>query len=228
MERMRVQRLADGLWRWTAPHPEWREGARWDRTVGSVYCETPDAVVLIDPLIPGDGADRERFWAALDQDVERLRVPVVVLLTCRWHARGAEAVHRRYDAVVWAPPKAVEGLEGMQGALVLADGFRPVSGVEAHLTGLPSPSGDEAVFWLSEHRALVPGDVLLGDSAGGVRVAPPEWYSDSPAEGRWYREELVPVLSRLATCDPLMLLVSHGEPVLDGAPAALRAAFATP
>ncbi len=228
MERMRVRRLAEGLWRWTAPHPEWREGAGWDRTVGSVYCETTGAVVLIDPLIPGDGADRERFWDALDRDVERLRVPVVVLLTCRWHARGAEAVRRRYDATVWAPPKAVEGIEDLRGALVLAGGSRPVAGVEAHLTGLPSPSGDEAVFWLSEHRALVPGDVLLGDGAGGVRLAPPEWYSDSPAERHWYGEALVPALSPLAMRDPSMLLVSHGEPVLEGAPTALRAALARP
>ena len=141
---------------------------------------------------------------------------------------GPRPFRRRYDATVWAPPKAVEGIEGLRGALVLGDGSRPVAGVEAHLTGLPSPSGDEAVFWLSEHRALVPGDVLLGDGAGGVRLAPPEWYSDSPAERHWYAEELVPALSRLAMRDPSMLLVSHGEPVLDGAPTALRAALATP
>ena len=227
MERMRVQRLADGLWRWTAPHPEWRDGAGWDRTVGSVYCETPGAVVLIDPLIPGDDADSGRFWQALDRDVDRLRVPVVVLLTCRWHVRGAEAVHDRYDATVWAPPNAVEGIASLRGVLDLGDGSRPVAGVEACLTGLPSPSGDEAVFWLFEHRALVLGDVLLGDGAGGVRLAPPKWYSDSAGERRWYAEDLVPVLRGLAMRDPSMLLVSHGEPVLEGAPTALRAAIAT-
>jgi hypothetical protein len=228
MERMRVQRMAEGLWRWTAPHPEWRDGAGWDRTVGSVYCETPDAVVLIDPLIPDDGADRERFWDALDRDVERLRVPVVVLLTCRWHVRGAGTVRRRYAAAVWAPPNAVDGLEGLDGALVLGNEARPVAGVETHLMGLPSPTGDEAVFWLSEYRALVPGDVLLGDGAGGVRLAPPEWYSDSPAERHWYGEELVPGLHRFAARDLSMLLVSHGEPVVHGASAALRAALAAP
>lgn len=227
MERMRVQRLSEGLWRWTAPHPEWRNGARWDRTVGSVYCETPDAVVVIDPLVPGDGADRERFWEALDRDVERLKVPVVVLLTCRWHVRGAAAVHGRYDAPVWAPPRALEGIEDLDGALVLSDACRPVAGIEAHLTGLPSARGDEAVFWLSEQRALVAGDVLLGDGAGGVRLAPPEWYSRSPAERRWYGEELVPALNRLAIRDPSMLVVSHGEPVVDAASAALRTALAT-
>jgi len=96
------------------------------------------------------------------------------------------------------------------------------------LMGLRSASGAEAGFWLSGHGALVPGDVLLGNGAGGVRLAPPGWYSESPAERRWYGEELVPALQRLATRDPSMILVSHGEPVVDGAPGALRAALAAP
>jgi len=225
---MRVQRLADGLWRWTAPHPEWRDGADWDRTVGSVYCETPDAVVLIDPLIPDDGADRERFWDALDRDVERLRVPVVVLLTCRWHLRGARMVRGRYNAAVWAPPKAVAGLEGLDGALVLDDGARPVARVEADLMGLPSPSGDEAVFWLSEHGALVPGDVLLGNGAGGVRLAPPGWYSESPAERRWYGREAVPGRQPPATRCPSQRLGPPGDAGGRGSPRAPPGALAAP
>ena len=43
---MVVLELAPGLWRWTAYHEEWKED------VGSVYCETRDGVVLIDPLVP--------------------------------------------------------------------------------------------------------------------------------------------------------------------------------
>ena len=43
---MDVLELASGLWRWTTFHEEWRED------VGSVYCETADGVVLIDPLVP--------------------------------------------------------------------------------------------------------------------------------------------------------------------------------
>ena len=60
---MDVQRLADGLWRWTTFYPE------WNAVVGCVYYEAPDAVVLIDPLVPEDEADR--FWKALDRDVKR-------------------------------------------------------------------------------------------------------------------------------------------------------------
>ena len=43
---MQVVRVADGLWRWTAYHEEWRD------EVGCVYYEAPDAIVLIDPLVP--------------------------------------------------------------------------------------------------------------------------------------------------------------------------------
>ena len=49
-----AQELRAGLWRWTAPHPEWQEGDSWPQEVGSVYAELPDALVLVDPLVPAD------------------------------------------------------------------------------------------------------------------------------------------------------------------------------
>jgi len=64
---MDVLEIAPGLWRWTGYHEEWRQ------EVGSVHCETEDGVVLIDPLVPPE--DTERFWRALDRDVERLQAP---------------------------------------------------------------------------------------------------------------------------------------------------------
>src|ERR687887_2327574 len=97
---MRVQELSGGLWRWTGLHPEWTpeqggpEG--WEQEVGCVYYESPDAVVLVDPLVPPE--DEERFWRALDRDVERARKPVRILLTVPWHGRSAEAVAARYGA----------------------------------------------------------------------------------------------------------------------------------
>ena len=215
-----MQRLAEGLWRWTAPHPDWREGADWDRTVGSVYCETPEAVVLIDPLVPAGGGDRDRFWGALDRDVSRLGRPVAVLLTCRWHVRSAGDVRDRYSAAVWAPSADGEGLEGVVSD-VLEDERWPVDGVQAFLTGGPS---EEAVYWIPEHRAVIPGDVLLGDG-DGVRLAPAEWYSASQPERDWFQTDLVPSLHRLAQRDPALLLPAHGDPVTAGATAALQGAL---
>ena len=83
---MDVETIRPGLWRWTAPHPDWteKEGGPggWERDVASFYYEAPGHVVLLDPQAPPDGTpDAERFWRALDGDVQRLQLPVAVLLT---------------------------------------------------------------------------------------------------------------------------------------------------
>jgi hypothetical protein len=81
---MDVERLADGLWRWATA------GA------GCVYYEAPDAVVLFDPLLPA--GEEEKFLAYLDRDVERLGLPVSILLTAVRHERSAPTLRERYAA----------------------------------------------------------------------------------------------------------------------------------
>ena len=95
---MDVTEITPELWRWTTWHDEWRH------EVGCVYVEAPDAVCLIDPLVPAEEA--ERFWQALDRDVERLGRPVHVLITVYWHTRSARALVERYGARLWAHVKA--------------------------------------------------------------------------------------------------------------------------
>lgn len=146
-----VQQVIGGLWRWTAVHPQWRPGEGWDPEVACVYAEDPDAVVLIDPLVPA--GEEERFWRALDRDVERLALPVSVLLTSPWHVRSAGIVEARYGAVREPP-----------------SGVRPIP-----------VSHEEVVFWLPGYGALVAGDALLG-GPGGLRLQPPDWLEgDYPA-----------------------------------------------
>jgi glyoxylase-like metal-dependent hydrolase (beta-lactamase superfamily II) len=147
---VKVSELAPGLWRWTAPHPDWREGADWEREVGCVYYEAPDATVLIDPLLP---PDRERFFEALDRDVERRGLPVTILLTCKWHARSATELKERYGA----------------------DDATP-AGIEACLV---VPEIEETVWWLPEHGTLVAGDVLVG-APDGVSACPDSWLDEAP------------------------------------------------
>ena len=76
---MHVDRLSDGLWRWTAPHPDWRDepAVGWERDVACVYHEATDGILLLDPLVPS-GDEGERFWRHLDQDVERVGLPPTV------------------------------------------------------------------------------------------------------------------------------------------------------
>ena len=126
---MDVARIDEGLWRWTAPHPEWKPQDDWDRDVGCVYWEADDAVVLIDPLVPDEPADREHFLASLDRDVERSARPVSVLLTCEWHERSATELAARYDGRV-VKPYAAQDLPGGIGA------------IEARVA-------EEVVYWLA-------------------------------------------------------------------------------
>jgi hypothetical protein len=216
---LRVAELAPGLWRWTAPHPDWtteeyeREG--WERDVGCVYWEAPDAICVIDPLIPTDSDDRERFLAHLDADVERAGPPVAVLLTVFWHERDAEEVARRYSADVVAPQPTLPRLS------FAARGFSAGDSLPGGLEAFDVARKGEVVYVVpSEPAALVAGDVLLGDGNGGVRVCPDDWFAD-PAGPAKARAALRPLLER-----PLgLIVVSHGEPVTTDAVDALRRAL---
>jgi hypothetical protein len=86
-----MREVVPGLRRWTARHPEWG-----DREVSCAYVEAPEAVVLVDPLVPR--GDEERFFRALDADVERLGVPMEIALTSPWHRRSADELAHRYGA----------------------------------------------------------------------------------------------------------------------------------
>jgi glyoxylase-like metal-dependent hydrolase (beta-lactamase superfamily II) len=191
---VRVQEVAAGLWRWTGLHPEWTPASAgpegWDQEVGCVYYEGPDAIVLVDPLAPPE--DEERFWAALDRDVERAGKPVCILLTVSWHGRSAEAIAKRYGAATDGPLPA---------------------GVEAHAAS----AGEETAYWFPARGALVFGDAVLG-ADGGVRLCPESWLDGTLAQ---LKDELRPLLDLPVE----RLLVSHGEPVLEGGRAALARAL---
>jgi hypothetical protein len=199
---MEVQELRPGLWRWTAPHPEWEHAENWGPDVASVYAELPHAVVVIDPLVP-PGED-ERFWSALDRDVERLGLPVHVLLTVHWHERSVAAVLERYGATLWRPEEKGELPEGVQAEIIRGSDWV------------------EALFYLEPQCALVAGDLLIGVD-GGVEL-PVQWFPKGEQE--WAESTLKPELrKRLGRLPVELVLVSHGEPVLSDGRAALDRAL---
>ena len=208
---MQVDRIANGLWRWTGYHEEWRED------VGSVYCETADGVVLIDPIVPPE--DTDRFWQALDRDVKRVGGRVDVLVTVFWHTRHAAAMIERYSAHVWAPTRGRAAIERRAGTVT--DLFRPGDELPGGITALPTTRAAEVVFWIPQHRALVPGDVLLGDGKGGLRMCPESWLPEGTGHAK-----LAASLRPLLELPVERVLVSHGEPVLTGVRDALAAALA--
>jgi hypothetical protein len=197
-----VTEIVPGLLRWTAPHPEWKPQAPpgsssdWDQLVGSVLYETPaGVVVLIDPLLPA--AQREQFLEWLDERVAGR--PVSILTTIQWHRRDREQLAERYRANstrVWnyLPP-----------------------GVQQR----PLYRAGEILFWLPDVAALVAGDRLIGDGAGGVQVCPESWLAEVPAN----RAEVAGLLRELLVLPIERILVSHGEPVLRWGHAALKRAI---
>jgi hypothetical protein len=201
---MELQEIAPGLWRWTAPHPEWvaeeddpDDPDGWDRDVGCVLVATEDATVLIDPLVP----DEDGAWAPLDAIVRDRGRPVVVLTTIEFHERSRAAALERYD--------------GRDGRELDA----PPAGVEP----IALPDAGETMYWLPGPRTLVPGDRLLGDPDGGVRPSPESWtgYMPRPLPAAELRAILLPLLDL-----PIeRILVSHGAPVLRDGHAALQDAL---
>jgi hypothetical protein len=198
------RRIRPGLWRWTASHPGWAPDAPaetpsdWPRDVGSVLCETAEATVLIDPLLP---PEREAFLRRLDKYIGSLGLPVVVLTTLSFHRRSRDLLAERYDASTSRARRALPG------------------GVEA----LPIRGAGETMFWLSDHRALVAGDRIIGAPGGGLRICPESWlgYLSSGIGIPELRERLRPLLEL-----PIeTVLVSHGEPVLRHGRAALAEAL---
>jgi glyoxylase-like metal-dependent hydrolase (beta-lactamase superfamily II) len=199
---MDVHELRPGLWRWTASHPQWDHAEHWGPEVGSVYAELPDAVVVVDPLVPED--EEDRFWAALDRDVERLDLPVHVLLTVHWHERTVATVLDRYKATLWRPEEKGDLPAGVRAEIVKGSDWV------------------EAMFFLEPHRALVVGDLLVGKD-GGIEL-PVAWFPK--AEQEWALEELKPSLrDRLGALPVELVLVSHGKPVLEDGRGALERAL---
>lgn len=198
---MRVTRIEDGLWRWTGRHEEWRQ------EVGSVYVETADGICLIDPIVPPE--EPERFWEALDRDVARARGVVHVLVTVFWHTRHTAAMVERYGARVWAPSRGRAAVARRAGGL--SDPFPPGADLPGGIAAFGTARANEVVYHLPAHRALVPGDVILGGKDGtGLRLCPDGWL---PA--RTGQAELRASLRPLRELDVERVLVSHGEPVLE-------------
>ena len=199
--KVEVQRIEDGLWRWTTPHPDWKEGDDWDRDVGCVYWEADDAIVLVDPLVPSGEGDRERFLDALDRDVTRAGLPVAILLTCEWHGRSGDELAERYGGRVVGAGRRAAPLPGGTVAFEL-------------------PVAQEIVYWLPGARSIVPGDVLLG-TGDGVALCPASWL-----EGRGGLARLVEELSALRELPAERILTSHGPPALADGRTVLERALA--
>jgi hypothetical protein len=199
-----LEEIEQGLWSWTAPHPEWRpnaapeSGADWPQSGGCVLCEAADATVLIDPLVPPTEAG---LLGAIDEHVRRRGRPVAVLTTIGFHRRSRDQLAERYGATTSRAKRSLP------------------AGVES----FPIRGAGETIYGLAEHRALVPGDRIIGAPGGRLRLCPESWLRYLPSG--------ITLAALAETLRPLLdleierVLVSHGDPVLSGGREALDEAL---
>ena len=127
-----------------------------------------------------------------------------MLLTVHWHERSVAAVLDRYRATLWRPEEKGELPEGVRAEVVRGSDWV------------------EALFYLEPQRALVAGDLLIGQD-GGIKF-PVRWFPKGEQE--WAETTLRPELrDRLGKLPIDLVLVSHGEPVLTDGRAALDRAL---
>jgi hypothetical protein len=204
---MEVNELAPGLWSWTATHPEWQSGHGWDADVRCFYIEAEDATLVVDPLVPDD--EPERFWRALDRDVDRRARPVAVLLTQAAHARSAGDIAARYDAGVWGNESARPKVGGARFHALASGDATPGGG--RVLAFDQEPGGTGTPLFFPDRRALSVGDVFIAVD-GELRV----WWAHGASTGSWYRERLLPSLRGWLELPVDHILVAHGEQVSGG------------
>jgi hypothetical protein len=195
-----VSRLAEirpGLLRWQVPHPDWEPDPEPESPADWPRDVGCAFYEALDATVFFDPLVTDDLWPELDARVRGRGLPVHVLTTVRFHGRSRDTVLARY-----------EGSEGVPGSVAAF----PLAGV------------DETDYWLEDHGALVVGDRLLGIGGGGLRLCPQSWlrYIDGSPTLDDLRAALRPWLELPVE----LVLVSHGEPVLERGRHALAAALA--
>ena len=190
--------IAPGLFHWSAFHPDQRV------IVSSYYVES--SRVLIDPMVPGGGLE----W------FEKRR-PEHVLITNRYHSRGSAVFVEAFGCPIRCHRAAVEHIRERVAAEPFEHGEVLAGGIEA--LAVPGYTPDETALHVpAAGGALTFADNLIREGDGPLGFAPDGWYGDDPE----------PAKARVVVaCRPLLalnfrhLLLTHGEPIVDGGKEAL-------
>ena len=212
-----MDKLTEGLWRWTARHPEWHPG-EFGAEVASYAAEAGDTTLLIDPLLPPDPSS---VLAVID---ENLGKRLAVLITVPYHVRSAEELWKRYkqdaETSIHGHPACAKRLTNRSGFQEIDPAVPLPGGVTAHTIG--KPRRHETPLHLPSHNALVFGDAVA--ESGGRLVVWASERVDAKVE-RFYRERFNPTLEPLLELDFDTVLATHGQPLMSGGKRALRKAL---
>jgi hypothetical protein len=213
-----MEQLSEGLWRWTARHPEWHPG-EFGAEVASFAAAAGETTLLIDPLLPPEPSS---VLAVID---ETLAQRIAILITVPYHVRSAEELWRRYggdaETTIHGHAAAAKRLTDRSAFREIEPGVPLPGGVTAHRIG--KPRRHEMPLHLPSHRALVFGDAVA-ETEGRLVV----WATDKldAKVERFYRERFNPTLEPLLELDFDSVLVTHGQPLLQGGKQALADALA--
>jgi hypothetical protein len=212
-----MEKLTDGLWRWTARHPEWHPG-EFGAEVACFAAEASDTTVLVDPLLPPEPAE-------VLGTIERvLGDRLAILITVPYHVRSAEELWRRYrraaETTIHGHKAAAKRLEDRSAFREIEPGVPLPAGVTAHRIG--KPRRHEMPLHLPSHDALAFGDAVV-EVDGDLQV----WSTDKvdAKVERFYRERFNPTLEPLLELPFDAVLPTHGQPVLTGGRQALGRAL---
>jgi hypothetical protein len=181
---VKLQELARGLWRWTARHPDWGPPKEEDDPADWAPDVGCVAYETADALVLIDPLVVDGDFQKLDE-LAASKTRVAILTTVKWHERSGAELTKRYDASSEPPGEVVP---------------------------IDIPGAGETIFWIPEHRALIPGDRILGDRPPGLRMCPESWLRHL---GGYTQADLREALrDQLFELPIEVVLVSHGEPVL--------------
>jgi hypothetical protein len=209
-----MQKLTEGLWRWTARHAEWHPG-EFGAEVASFAAKADDGtLLLIDPLLP---PEPDAVLEVLDAEAGDR---VAILISVPYHVRSSEELRERYRASIHGHRAAAKRLGSTSGFHEIEAGARLPGGVTAHAIG--KPRRHEMPLHVPSHQALVFGDSVV-EHEGALKV-----WADRKVDAkvkRFYADKFNPTLEPLLDLGFDAALVTHGEPVMGGAKRKLREAL---
>jgi alkanesulfonate monooxygenase SsuD/methylene tetrahydromethanopterin reductase-like flavin-dependent oxidoreductase (luciferase family) len=212
-----MEELIDGLWRWTARHPEWHPG-EFGAEVACFAARAGDVLLLIDPLLPEDGATAAPVLETIEANLgDRL----AILVTIPYHVRSSEKLWRRYgkdaETTIHGHKAATKRLENTSAFHEIDPGTPLPAGVTAHTIG--KPRRHEMPLHIPSHNALTFGDAVV-EHEGALKV----WAADKidAKVERFYRDRFNPTLEPLLELPFDAVLPTHGRPVLTGGKRSLR------